>query len=356
MAYQMRGPAFAFCGPFSGQGNISASRWLLKYEHEMSGYRVADGIIPPEVYLGSLDMLLTDEAAEWSESHPDAVRLLADPTPTQQTVSSFKSLLCDRFPSRVVEVVPVPIDVELSELRQKSEESESLASYYKRVTSLMYRVGARGRQGSVGNTALSSLESAMLDTILRAFIRGLASSETRREATTGMTSTDRSLKGMYQLAKEARRTSIEIQKLHDEELRQDELAFYKDLAVTNMPKHKIEAMFTSFYANKTRNHRAVSPWAVHVDPPVLSHTPYQGPKYVPPPLRNQGSYQTLFQAHYPNQYPETDRVQNPSVPSVRPPETQVSDRPVLSNTTPRGNEVAPAPTSVPKQPILEKRC
>ncbi|MCJ1471283.1 hypothetical protein MMC07_009931, partial [Pseudocyphellaria aurata] len=81
----------------------------------------------------------------------------------------------------------------------------------------------------------------MLDTILRAFIQALASPEIRREATTGMTSADQFLKSIYQLTEEARHTSIEIQKLHDKELRQNELAFYKDLAESNMPKHKIEA-------------------------------------------------------------------------------------------------------------------
>lgn len=136
----------------------------------MSGYRTADGDIQPDVYLGSLNMLFTEDASEWSKSHPDAVRLLAEPKPTHQTVTSLKSLLCDRFPSRVVEVVPVPIDVELAELRQRTKESELLASYYKRVSSLMYWVGARDRQTSASNTALSSLESAMLDTVLRVFI------------------------------------------------------------------------------------------------------------------------------------------------------------------------------------------
>ena len=166
----MTGPTFAYCGLFSGQENISAGRWLLKFEHEMSRYRAADGDISPDGYLGSLNMLFTEDAAEWSKNHPDAVRLLAEPKPTHQTVTSLKSLLCDQFPSRVVEVVPVPIDVELAELRQRTKESELLASYYKRVSGLMYWVDAQDQQASAGNTALSSLESAMLDTILQAFI------------------------------------------------------------------------------------------------------------------------------------------------------------------------------------------
>jgi len=124
MAYQMTGPTFNFCGTFSGQGSISAQRWLKKYEHEMSGYKV-EGIIPASMYLESLSILLIDEAADWSESHPDAIRLLNEASPSSQTVENFKVLLCERFPSKAVEMSPIPFDVELGDLRQKPDESSS---------------------------------------------------------------------------------------------------------------------------------------------------------------------------------------------------------------------------------------
>lgn len=238
MGYQMTGPSFAFCGPFPGQMNISANRWFRKFDYEMSGFCI-DGRIPADKYLSFLNMLLTEDAAEWADSYPDAIRLLEDPNPTQETVDSFKALLCDRFPSRIVEVVPVPFDVELSELKQK--EDESLASFYKRVLSLMQRVGARDRP-IAGSTALTILESSMLDMILRAFIRGINDLEVRKETIRGMIAIDRSLKNIYQLAEEAKRTNLELQNLHDEELRHAELDFYKELVQRNLPPQQIEAM------------------------------------------------------------------------------------------------------------------
>lgn len=69
----------------------------------------------------------------------------------------------------------------------------------------------------------------MLDTILRAFIKGLNDNEIRMEVTRGMASSDRSLRNIYQLAEEARRTNLELQKLFDEEVKTDELRFYKSL-------------------------------------------------------------------------------------------------------------------------------
>lgn len=56
------------------------------------------------------------------------------------------------------------------------------------------------------------LKSAMLDTVLRVFIRGIADPEIQKEATRGMASAVRSLRTIYQLAEKARRTNVEIVK------------------------------------------------------------------------------------------------------------------------------------------------
>ena len=250
MAYTQTGPTFTICGTFSGTAGVPASRWLNKFNLEMRGYRTGDGSIPADIYLESLNVLLTDDAADWAESHPDAARLLTEPNPTQATVDDFKTLFCERFPIKAVEITPVPFDVELADLRQKPE--ESLASYYKRTTGLMQRVGLKDRQVATPNLlpTLSPVESAMLDTVMRTFIRGLANPEIRMEATRAMSSGDRSLRMIYNLAEEARRTNIEIQKLHDEESRTDELQFLRDLVRTNLPKHQVASLLASHQASK----------------------------------------------------------------------------------------------------------
>ena len=233
----------------------------------MKGYKTVDGSIPPDTYLESLNMLLTDDAADWAESHPDAVRLLAEPEPTQVTVDNFKTLFCERFPTKAVEITPVPFDVELADLRQKPE--EPLVAYYKRTTSLMQRVGLKDRQVTATLPTLTPVESAMLDTVMRAFIRGLANPEIRKEATRAMASGDRSLRMIYNLAEEARRTGIEIQKMHDEETKTDELQFYKDLAHKNLPKHQVASLLASHQATKqsqqsqARPPPQYQPWTFH---------------------------------------------------------------------------------------------
>ena len=156
-----RTPSFSFCGRYTSK-EVSASRWLKSFEHELSEFRNAEGLIPPSTYLHYLDLLLLGEAAEWIESNPEAVRLMATPNPTQATVDQLTSLLRERFPAKTVEVTPMSFDIELSDLRQKP--NESLTSYYTRTLNLMQKYGAKDRSPTV---LLTLAESSLLDTFLR---------------------------------------------------------------------------------------------------------------------------------------------------------------------------------------------
>ena len=305
MAYQQTGPTFALCGTFSGT-SIPASRWLIKFNHEMKGYRDQEGVIPPDTYLESLNMLLTDDAAEWAESHPDAIRLLAEPNPTAATVESFKTLFCERFPTKTVEVTPLSFDVELAELHQRTD--ESLSAYYKRVTGLMSRIGAKDRPPSTPSaTPFTALESAMLDTILRAFIRGLNDQSIRQEATRGMASADRSLRNVYSLAEEARRTNLEVQKLREEDAKSNELRFYKSLVERNYPEQQVASLRASFQ-QKDQPQRQ---WSFHQEP---SQRP-PGPAF-PPPSQPEDRPRPIYHSGPHAQAPPSVLAPNPSKGNV----------------------------------------
>ena len=198
---------FKFCGFFSGK-DISAAKWLKKLDWELEGYSV-DGTIPPHRYTQALDLLLTEEAALWAESHPQAVSILASANPTQESVKNFRNLLSERFPTKSSEVSTISFDTELSELKQHDE---SLSAYYKRLLAMMQRVGARDRPTQISESSpmLSMLEEAILESVIKAFLRGLADPDVRREATRAVAAPDRSLRGAYTLAEEARRTKAEI--------------------------------------------------------------------------------------------------------------------------------------------------
>ncbi|KAF6238681.1 hypothetical protein HO173_003187 [Letharia columbiana] len=271
-------PTFATCGNFSGTTGMSASKWLRKFDFDMEDYQDEEGRFPPAKYLGYLDMLLVDDASEWSESHPEAVRLLteAEHSGSQQTIQQFRAIFCEKFPSKAVEVSAIPFDVEIADLHQRPE--ESLASYFKRVTNLMQRVGIKDRPAATPSAAFSLLESTMLDTILRAFIRGLNDQEIRKEATRGMASSDRSLHMVYNLAEEARRTNAEIQKLLDEESRSDQLQFYKSLVERNLPKQQVASLLASHQAAKAPRPSHYQSWSFHADPPEQLPEASAGPQ------------------------------------------------------------------------------
>ena len=86
----------------------------------------------------------------------------------------------------------------------------------------------------------------MLENIVRAFLRGLNNQEIRKEAARGMTSADRSLRNVYALAEEARRTNLEIQKSLNEDTKSRELRFYKSHFELNVPKHQVASLFAFF--------------------------------------------------------------------------------------------------------------
>ena len=254
-------PTFNFCSRYTGK-EMSAFRWLKSFEHELAVCRDAQGQIPPATYLYYLDLLLHGEAAEWVESNPEAVRLMATPNPTQDTVSQFSSLMQERFPTKSVEPTPVSFDMELSELRQRHD--ESLISYYTRTLNLMQKYGAKDRSSTV---ILTLAESSLLDTFLRVWIKGLNDQSVKRKAAEGMGNPSRSLRAVYGLAEQAKLVNMEIQRLFNEEVRADELSFYKDLAEKNFSSQQISSMLASHHATKAgRPLSAPQQWSVHEDP------------------------------------------------------------------------------------------
>ena len=218
---------------------------IKSFEHDHSVSRDEQGLIPPATYLRYIDLLLLGEAAEWVESNPEAVRLMATPDPTQATVSQFVSLLQERFPSKAVESSPVSFDLEVSELRQKQD--ESLMAYYSRTLNLMQKYGAKDRSATV---VLSLAESSLLHTFLRVWIKGLSDPSIKRKAAEGMGDPSRSMRAVYGLAEQARITDAEVRRLCEEESKEDELSFYRGLAEKNMTSQQLSSMRATYHASR----------------------------------------------------------------------------------------------------------
>lgn len=96
----------------------------------------------------------------------------------ETNVTTYKNLFQERFPVEVVETFIISFDLELSKLYQYH--NEIINSYYKRVCSLILRIGAKDQLSDTKNE-LSLLESAMLDIILKAFVKGLVNKDMKKD-------------------------------------------------------------------------------------------------------------------------------------------------------------------------------
>lgn len=63
-----------------------------------------------------------------------------------------------------------------------------------------------------------------------------------------MGTTDRSLRMLYDVAESTRRVDLEIEKLFEDEAKENELQFYKEIAQRNMPKTRIDALRAIYHA------------------------------------------------------------------------------------------------------------
>lgn len=113
---------FQFCGTFSGKGDVSAARWLKKLEWEFNPLKVNDEV-PAKPFLEAVYLLMTGDAAVWTEANRSAAQLLSKENPTREDVIKFKTLLQNRFPAKTCEPESINFDRERSELHQQPEKS-----------------------------------------------------------------------------------------------------------------------------------------------------------------------------------------------------------------------------------------
>ncbi|SLM40420.1 hypothetical protein LPUS_11218 [Lasallia pustulata] len=197
------GPDFSLCGPFNGRNGQTAARWLKKLEWELKRCSSTQGTITPAEYLQAVELLLVDDAAVWAETTPGIAELLEDLDPTEDTLAQFKALFLQKYPTKTLDTPAIHFDSKIADLRQLAD--EPLIAYYKRMITLLSRVGGRDRPSMTATRlpALSPLEAAMLNTVMRAFTRGIRDPDVRREALRGLVSVERLLIRVYTMAEDS---------------------------------------------------------------------------------------------------------------------------------------------------------
>ena len=143
-------------------------------------------------------------------------------------------MFCDIFSSREVEVSLISFKIKLIKLYQRL--NELLSAYYKRICNFIKDINVKNKFISISVIAFSLLEFAMLDIILKFFIRNIDDHEIRKKVIKNIIIIDRFFRFVYNLAKEARRINVKIQKLAKKKNKSNELLFYKSFIKKNLSK------------------------------------------------------------------------------------------------------------------------
>ena len=171
------------------------------------------------------------------------MNLFFDSVSTQDSVSFFKNLFQKRFFSKSAESCFVSFNFELQNFKQKSD--ESLAVYYKRIFCMMQRISAKNRPVLEIET-FSFLKSAMLDNVLKSFLKRLFDEDVRKKIIKILISFDKSFREMYVVAKKIRRTKQKFQKFQKKENQFKALNFYRNIVEKNMSSEQIQVLMVSY--------------------------------------------------------------------------------------------------------------
>jgi seryl-tRNA synthetase len=112
----------------------------------------------------------------------------------------------------------------------------------------MLRVDAKDRSAI---EALSLLKSAILDVIMKTFVRELHDDDVRKKTIRELIAADRSLRRLCTMTENANRSKREFRKLMKKENKSRKLKFYKEMIQRIMSKEKIESMLASFRAESS---------------------------------------------------------------------------------------------------------
>ncbi|MCJ1352775.1 MAG: hypothetical protein MMC33_002759 [Icmadophila ericetorum] len=176
----IRRPLFTFCGSFKGRHGESGPAWLKKFEYEHESYLPPGVTIPARIYLETVQMLLIEHAAVWTEMTVEILHLFSLRSPTQDHVARFKQLFLAQYPhiTSLYTFVPPNVMMEVEHLAQ--DRFESLTSYHKRTQSILQRAGGRDRPKN--NMVFGTTESALLWFVMQAFATGIYNPKLREEA------------------------------------------------------------------------------------------------------------------------------------------------------------------------------
>ena len=153
----------------------------------------------------------------------------------------------------MIESTNLNVDAEISKLSQQA--GENLGTYYKRANSFLIQAESRDRETpfmTMGETLegkfapLSPSENTVLDSVIRAFIRGISDTTVRADTLRGLVATQRSLRGAYTIAEESKKLKKELVLMENLEQEQNELDFLRRVVKDRVSSEPIAELMKSY--------------------------------------------------------------------------------------------------------------
>lgn len=202
------------CGIFDG--TTAVARWLarLKWDFEKIGHDSTN--LPYSQVIRTINMQCEGEAAAYLDSIPRLISIVEraeEGMATQENLNDLEAALRERFPARIMDYQTSTSDID--DITQN--DGEALLAYYNRILSILHRVGCRD---AVPGVILTLPEQAVLQGLIRQFVRGLNDNKLRQQAIMMSAMTATGLRQVYTIVQNARQIlreqEIEEKRLADE--------------------------------------------------------------------------------------------------------------------------------------------
>ena len=233
---------FVICEKFLNKNEQSTAKWLKKLKWELTAQKINDKI-SFKILLKSIDLLIIEKASNWTETDSEIVHFLILNRFIVDETKRLRTLLCERFFAKIQEFTIINFDEKMMNLKQKK--NETLMSYYKRITFIMFQMKAKNRDIIV----FTQTEFTFLNTTIRIFVRKINDRYVQIEAFRHLIESDRSLRNIYAAIEKANRNKNVIRKLIDEKFKIKKLKYLRSYALKIMIKIQLNFNLTFLSSN-----------------------------------------------------------------------------------------------------------
>ena len=158
---------------------------------------------------------------------------------TVDETKQLRTLLCERFLAKIQELTIINFDEKMMNLKQKKD--ETLMSYYKRMTFIMFQMKAKDRD----IIAFIQTEFIFLNTAIRIFVRKISDKYVQIKASRHLIELDRFLRDIYAAIEKTNRNKSVIKKLIDEKFRIKKLEYFRFYVLKTMIKAQLKSNLIS---------------------------------------------------------------------------------------------------------------